>query len=183
MPNGAAGVWILTVPHDHSHDDPDHSQDDPDHSQDDPRPLGAYAAMMGAYGVAVGAAALALRSRRSRVRRPGPMELALLALATQHVTRLVTRDSITSPLRAPFTEFEGAAGEGEVNERVVGTGLRRAVGELLSCPFCLGQWAATGLVASSVFAPTLATAGVTVLATAQLSDYLQLCYAALRHRQ
>jgi hypothetical protein len=157
---------------------PDHS-----HWQDDPRPLGAYASMMGVYCAAAGAAALALRGKRRNVRRPGGVDLALLALATQHVTRLVSKDSVTAPLRAPFTEFEGAAGEGEVNERVVGSGLRHAVGELLSCPFCLGQWAATGLVAGSVAAPTLGTAAVTVLATAQVSDYLQLAYAALRHRQ
>lgn len=153
------------------------------HSTHDPRPLGAYAAMMGLYGLVTGAAAIALREKRHNVRRPGAVDLALLGLAVQHVTRLVSKDSITAPLRAPFTEYEGPAGEGEVNERVVGSGIRHAVGELLSCPFCLGQWAATGLVAGSVAAPSLGTAAVTVLATAQLSDYLQLVYAALRHRQ
>lgn len=153
------------------------------HSHDDPRPLGAYAAMMSLYGGLAGAAVVALRGKRDNVRRPGAIDFVLLGLATQHVTRLVSKDAITSPLRAPFTEFEGAAGEGEVNERVVGTGLRHAVGELLGCPFCLGQWAATGLVAGSVAAPTLGTAAVTVLAAAQLSDYLQLAYAALRHRR
>lgn len=64
----------------------------------------------------------------------------------------------------------------------MGSGLRHAAGELLSCPFCLGQWAATGLVAGVVAAPALGTAAATILATAQLSDYLQLAYATLRHR-
>lgn len=145
--------------------------------------MGAYASMMGVYGAAVVAAAVGLRGKRRNVRRPGPMDLALLGLATQHVTRLVSKDSITAPIRAPFTEYEGASGEGEVDERVVGTSARHAIGELLSCPFCLGQWVATGLVAGSVAAPSFATAAVTALAAAQLSDYLQLVYAALRHRQ
>jgi Protein of unknown function (DUF1360) len=149
----------------------------------DTRPMGAYATLLGVYGAGALATTWALRGRRSRVRRPGPMELALLGLATQHLTRLISKDTVTAPLRAPFTRFEGPAGEGEVNERVVGRGARHVVGELLSCPFCLGQWVATGLVAANVALPAFGAATTTVLATAQLSDYLQLCYGALRHRQ
>jgi hypothetical protein len=151
--------------------------------RDDPRPLGGYLVMMGAYTTLTAAAVYSLRNRRGRVRRPSAMDLLLLGLATQHLSRLVSKDGVTAPLRAPFTEFEGAAGEGEVNERVVGSGLRHAVGELVSCPFCLDQWVATGLVAGWVAAPDLTTAAMSALAAAQLSDYLHLAYAALRHRQ
>lgn len=153
------------------------------HGAPDPRPLAAYAALMAGYTVAGGALALALRPRRGRIRRPSAGEFALLALATQRLTRLVAKDSVTSPLRAPFTRFEGPAGEGEVNEQVVGTGLRHAVGELVTCPFCLAPSMATGLWASTVALPTLGSAVVTILATAQASDTLQLAYAGLRHRQ
>lgn len=152
-------------------------------ARDDPRPLGSYVVLMGVYTTLTGVAAYALRHRRQSVRRPGPMDLLLLGLATQHLSRLVSKDGVTAPLRAPFTEFEGAAGEGEVNERVVGSGARHAIGELVSCPFCLDQWVATGLVAGWIAAPNLTTAAVSVLATAQLSDYLHLGYAAVRHRQ
>lgn len=145
--------------------------------------MGAYATLLGVYGTGALAATWALRGRKARVRRPRPMDVALLALATQHLARLISKDTVTAPLRAPFTRFEGPAGEGEVNERVVGRGLRHVVGELVSCPFCLGQWAATALVAVNVALPTFGAAATTVLATAQLSDYLQLCYAAFRHRQ
>jgi hypothetical protein len=152
-------------------------------THDDPRPLGGYLAMIGIYTSLTGAAVYALRNRRDRVRRPSPMDLALLALATQHLSRLVSKDGVTAPLRAPFTEFEGAAGEGEVNEQVVGSGIRHALGELISCPFCLDQWMATALVAGWVAAPNLSTAAMSALAAAQVSDYLHLVYAALRHRQ
>jgi Protein of unknown function (DUF1360) len=152
-------------------------------THDDPRPLGGYLAMMGAYATLTGTAVWALRRRRDRVCRPGPMEFLLLGLATQHLSRLISKDAVTSPIRAPFTEFEGAAGQGEVNERVVGSGVRHAVGEFISCPYCLGQWVATGLVAGRVAAPNLTTAAISALAAAQLSDYLQLVYATLRHRQ
>ncbi|MGH8980503.1 MAG: DUF1360 domain-containing protein [Acidimicrobiales bacterium] len=152
------------------------------HPHDDPRPLESYGLMMGVYGSLAGAAVYGLRNKGDRVRRVGAMDLVVLGLATQHLTRLISKDAITAPLRAPFTEFEGPAGEGEVNERVTGTGLRHAVGELLACPFCLGQWAATALVSGSIAAPRLGTAAATTLAVAQLSDYLHLVYAALRHR-
>ena len=48
---------------------------------------------------------------------------------------------MTSPLRAPFTRFEGASGHAEVAEEVrEHGGVKHAVGELLTCPFCLAQW-------------------------------------------
>lgn len=153
------------------------------HRHEDPRPLGSYAFTMSLYATLSAGAAYALRTKRHRLRTPSPAELVLAGLATQRLTRLISKDAVTAPLRAPFTEFEGPAGEGEVNERVVGTGLRHAAGELLSCPFCLGQWVATGLVVGSVAVPTLTAGAVSALATAQVSDYLQLVYAALRHRQ
>lgn len=45
-----------------------------------------------------------------------------MALATAHLSRLITKDSVTSVLRAPFARFEEPAGEGEVNEEAVGSG-------------------------------------------------------------
>lgn len=145
--------------------------------------MGGYVVMMSVYATLTGAAVYALRNRSARIRRPRAMDLVLLGLATQHLSRLVSKDGVAAPLRAPFTEFEGPAGEGEVNERVVGGGVRHALGELVSCPFCLDQWVATGLVAGWVAAPNLTTAAMTALAAAQVSDYLHLAYAALRHRQ
>ena len=139
--------------------------------------------MLGVYGSGALLRTVALLRWRHRVRRPSPAELLLLGLATQYVTRLIAKDTVTAPIRAPFTRFEGPAGEGEVNERAIGTGVRHVLGELLSCPFCLGQWVATGLVATNVAVPPFGAATTTVLATAQVSDHLQLAYAALRHRQ
>ena len=82
----------------------------------------------------------------------------------------------------PFTVFQEPAGEGEVNEEVIGHGAQHAIGELLTCPFCLGQWVATALVAGTVAAPTLTTAIVSVSALARASDYLQLLYGLIRER-
>lgn len=149
----------------------------------DPRPLSGYAALLAVYGGIVGASALGLRRRRARVRAMTPMDLLLMGLATAHLSRLITKVSVTSVLRIPFTRFEEPAGEGEVNEQVVGHGVRHALGELLTCPFCAAQWVATGLVAGRVAAPDLTAAVVSVSAVARLSDYLQLLYGLARQAE
>jgi hypothetical protein len=110
------------------------------------------------------------------------MDLLLYGLATEHLSRVLTKDAVTSPLRAPFTKFEGAAGEGEVNESATGHGTHHAIGEMLTCPFCAAQWVATGLFAGSIAAPTLTRAVVSISAVARLSDFLQFGYAYARQR-
>jgi hypothetical protein len=149
----------------------------------DPRPLQGYAGILAGYAVVSGALTFGLRHKKSKLSPLRPMELLLFGLATEHLSRVITKDSLTSFLRAPFTEFKEAAGEGEVNEEVIGTGARHAVGELLTCPFCLAQWVATGLIAGSVALPGLTTAVVSVSAVARLSDYLDLVYGLLRQEQ
>src|SRR3954470_21475884 len=96
------------------------------------RPLRSYALFMTAYGAAVGSAVLV--GRRRGVRPPariGAGDLALLALGTHRLSRLLAKDSITAVVRAPFTRYVDATGAGEVEEEVRGSGLRHAIGELL----------------------------------------------------
>jgi hypothetical protein len=149
---------------------------------DDPRPLTGYAALLALYGAVVGLSTLGLRRRRRQARSMSAMDVGLMALATAHLSRLITKDSVTSVLRAPFARFEAPAGEGEVNEEAVGSGLRHAVGELLTCPFCAAQWVATALVAGRLSAPNLTAAVVTVSAVARLSDFVQLAYGLARRQ-
>jgi hypothetical protein len=160
----------------------DHDDETPGGHSHDPRPLKGYAGIMASYGLLTAALTLLLRRKRFRVRPLSPWNFVLYALAAENISRLISKDSVTSPFRRPFTEFKEPAGEGEVNEEVIGSGPRHAIGELLTCPFCLDQWVATGLVAGSVAAPTLATAVVSVSALARTADYLQLLYGLLRER-
>jgi hypothetical protein len=146
----------------------------------DPRPLGGYAVLLGAYATLASATLFALRGRANRVREIDVRTLFLGAIATEHLSRLIAKDSITAVLRAPFTEFVEATGEGEVKERVVGTGLRHAIGELLTCPFCLAQWVGTALVAGSVAVPNLTSAVITISALARCADVVQIGYDRLK---
>src|SRR5258708_25677834 len=117
-------------------DDGRHDSDEPgsDHDDEtshghhhDPRPLKSYAGIMPRYGVLSAVLALLLRRKRFAVRPLSPWNFALSALAAEHISRLISKASVTSPVRSPFTEFKEAAGEGEVNEEVVGSGPRHAI--------------------------------------------------------
>ena len=148
------------------------------------RPLGGYARVMGGYAGAVGLAALAVkRSGRRLPDRIAPYDLTLLAIATHKASRLLTKEAVTSPLRAPFTRFEGVSGPNELHEEVRHEdGVKHAIGELLTCPFCLGQWLATGFGLGLVVAPRLTRMVASVLAVRAGSDVLQYGYAIAQRR-
>lgn len=146
---------------------------------DTPRPLGGYLAVLGIYTVVVTVATVsALVTGRKLPTRWGLQDLITVTLGTHKLSRTLTKDAVTSPLRAPFTRYTGTGGPAEVQEEVrEQSPLRHSLGELLTCPFCLDMWVATGFAIGLVFLPrfTRLVAGVfTVLAGA---DFLQLAYA------
>jgi Protein of unknown function (DUF1360) len=151
---------------------------------DEPRPLGAYLATMAAYASALASVVAIGRFRKVRLpARVTPWDVAVTGVAVHKLSRVLAKDPVTTPLRAPFTTFEGRAGEAEVNERVREHGqVRHAVGELVTCPFCLAQWVATGFVAGFVLAPKVTRLASWTMASVAVADFLQLGYAALQKR-
>ena len=148
------------------------------------RPLGSFTAIMAGYGGTVAGTAALLRATGTPLPdRIGAADLALIATATHKLSRLLAKDPVTSPLRAPFTTFAGRSGEAELAEDVRGTGARKAIGELVTCPFCVGQWVATGFVLGLVVAPRATRLAASVFATLAVSDLLQLAYAAAEQGQ
>jgi hypothetical protein len=146
----------------------------------DERPLGGYLLLGSSYLAAVaGLTALTTRRRRRLPTRIDPQDIALLGIASHKLSRLLSKAAVTSPLRAPFTRFRGRSGPGELSEETRGAGVHKAVGELATCPFCLGQWVATLFSFGLVNAPRTTRVVATVFAVASLSDALQLGYAAL----
>jgi hypothetical protein len=144
------------------------------------RPLGSYLATLAVYGLSTGALVLLARRRGASPRSIGAADLALMTVTTHKLSRLMAKDPVTSPLRAPFTRYTGTGGPAELAEEVRGHGVRHAVGELVTCPFCTSQWIATAYTAGLVFAPSATRmAGATMTAVAG-SDWLQLAYARLQ---
>lgn len=86
-------------------------------------------------------------------------------------------------MRAPFTRFNGESDRpGEVLEEPRGSGLQRAVGELLVCPYCLGQWVGTGLLAAYLREPRAARTVAAAFAIVAGADLLQEAWVAVDKR-
>jgi hypothetical protein len=148
------------------------------------RPLRGYGAFIAAYGAVVGAAVLYGRKRGVKLPdRVGLSDLALLSVATHRVSRLISKDSITSVVRAPFARYVEPAGAGEVNEEVRGSGIRHAFGELIECPFCLAQWVGTAFVGGLVFAPRATRVVASTFSVIAVADWLQFGYAKLQQSE
>jgi hypothetical protein len=106
----------------------------------------------------------------------------MAGIATQKVSRLIAKDKVTSFVRAPFTRFQEKAGHGEVEEQPRGTGLRRATGELVACPYCLAQWISGGFAVGYVFTPRLTRLLAGMWTIHALADAAQLAYRAAEKR-
>jgi hypothetical protein len=146
------------------------------------RPLGGYLALMSIYSTAtLGAAGLARALRRPAPERLSPWDVAQLGVATHKLSRLVTKDPVTSPLRAPFTRYTGLSAPGELEEEVrAKDGLSHSVGELLTCPMCFAQWVATALCAGLVIAPRTTRLALATFTAVAGADFLQHVYVALQ---
>ncbi len=151
------------------------------YSPEEPKPLGGYAMLLLTFngGLALLGAVLA-HSRRRLPERVAGKDLALMSVATFKLSRLITKDKVTATVRAPFTQYADDAGPAEVSERPRGaSGLRRAVGELLTCPYCMEQWIATCLLALFVWQPRLARAVSSLFTMVTGADVLQQAWVAL----
>lgn len=146
-----------------------------DHS----RPLAGYLGVLVVYSVLVAVTTvLAAVTGRKLPERWHLQDLITVTVGTHKLSRTLTKDAVTSPLRAPFSHYAGTGGPAEVMEESrEASQLRHSLGELLTCPFCLDMWVATGFAIGLIFAPrfTRLIAGTfTALAGA---DFLQLAYA------
>jgi hypothetical protein len=146
---------------------------------DDARPLRGYVAVLGIYSSVVMLTALiAAITGRKLPERWRTHDLVTITFGSHKLSRTLSKDAVTSPIRAPFTRYAGAGGPAEVHEETRNSSeLRHSLGELLTCPFCLDMWVATAFVIGLIFAPRftrLIAGSFTALAGA---DFLQLAYA------
>jgi hypothetical protein len=135
------------------------------HTSDDPpaRPID-YAALSAGWGAALGTVLIAARDKGEEPVRAA--EILPLGLATFALSKLVAKEKVDKWVREPFVE-ERADGD-----RVPrGSGLRYAVGELLTCTRCVGTWSALGLVALRVTRPREARVVTAVLGASALNDW------------
>ncbi|MBV9008734.1 MAG: DUF1360 domain-containing protein [Verrucomicrobia bacterium] len=140
-----------------------------------PDEMPVYAALIGVFNAILALFLFFRRNARTR-QEPSPSDLLLLGLATQKASRVLTRAKVTHPLRAPFTEIEGSAGAGELDERPRGSGLQKTIGQLVTCPYCIGMWIASGFVYGFAIQPRMTRMVASIFAVSSIADFTQQCY-------
>ena len=154
-----------------------------EYTNGEPRPLAGDLGAMTAYVGLVSAAAAAVKaSGRDLPERIPVGDAVLLTVATFRLARRIAKDPVTAPIRAPFVRFEGASGHAEVAEEVrEHGGMKHAVGELLTCPFCLAQWVGTAFVFGYVAAPRATRLAALTMTMVAGSDVLQFVYDSIQN--
>lgn len=140
-------------------------------------PLAGYTAAMVTF--ALGLSGLLAWVTRRKAPLPTLVDVALLGVGTHKLSRIVSKDFVTAPLRAPFTHRQEPEGAGEVHDEPRGGAARKAAGYLLTCPYCLGPWIATGLSAFLAGKPLQTRLVLRVLTAVTISDFLHLSYSRL----
>ena len=130
-----------------------------------PKRRATYLTLIGIFGGCY-AAFSAWEQKRGEELDIGALDLAMLGLATYRVGRVVAFDAVTEPLRAPVTEER----DGGVEPK--GSGVRRALGELVSCPTCIGTWIAAGSVYGLRLAPRPTRTFLAIMAAGGLAEVL-----------
>ncbi len=146
----------------------------------DERLLAEYAATLAFFIASVAVLTGVARQQNRFPKRFGPFDLALLGVATHKLSRLLAKDRITGIFRAPFVNYIRSAGAGEVEEEPRGRGLQRGIGNLVSCPYCMGPWSAAALAFGFLFAPKISRFFAGILSSVAISDFLHRAYVAAK---
>ena len=145
-------------------------------------PFASYATLTVIFGTGFGAGLLGARRSGRLPERVGAGDVLLIGTASHKLSRLVSKDKVTAFVRAPFTEYQEPGGPGEVEESPRGEGARRALGELLVCPYCLGLWTAAGFHLGLLWAPRTTRLLTSTFTALTISDFLQIAYKMAEDR-
>jgi len=131
-----------------------------------------YMALNAVFGALLAGVVLAARERTSSREPLTTRDLAVTGAATFALSKVIARERIGSWVREPFVEEERG-------RRPRGSGLRHAMGELLTCTRCVGAWSALGLVGLRLTSPATGRVVNDVLAVSAMNDWLQAAFKLL----
>jgi hypothetical protein len=141
-------------------------------------PYESYAALVATYGGLLATAGVLGRWLSRSASTHTALDFAVLAAANFKAARTISHDKVTSFVREPFVE--GDAYEGD--EQPAPEGIRRAVGELVTCSRCIGTWTAAGLTSIQILAPRFGRMLTWSLAASAANDFLQAGFTALTQK-
>lgn len=146
---------------------------------DSPTAPGDYLILEAVYLAAL-TGVVVLTSRRERSgQAPIPRaEFPVLAVASFALAHTLAKEKVSTWLREPFVREGGDHKPVEAE----GIGLRRVVGELLTCTRCLGPWSALALVGVRIASPSGGRTVATVLALSGANNVAQSAFCLLNAR-
>lgn len=140
---------------------------------------GDYAALEAVFLGGLGGVIALARRRDQKGGQPiARRDLPVLAMATFAMADVLAKEKVSTWLREPFVREEAdhkpAAAEG--------TGIRYAIGELLTCTRCVGTWSALSLVGLWTASPAAGQTAANVFALAGINDLLQSAFRLLAEK-
>jgi hypothetical protein len=133
-----------------------------------------YAKLNAVYGALFLAVLVSARKRAGAEDQIPARELIPMGAATFALAKVVAREKIGTWVREPFVEQDGSKPTAPR-----GRGLRRAVGELVTCTRCVGAWSALGVVGLRVIDPKSGRIVTNVLAASAMNDWMQAGFKML----
>lgn len=118
-------------------------------------------------------------------RRPDQIDLqdwGLLTLATFRMSRMVAYDKVMQTYRSPVVDIvphDSGAGE-TTRVKPDATGMKRALGEMISCPICNGTWISAGLVYGLCFVPNYTRTLINVMSAVGAVEILHAAFEAIQ---
>jgi Protein of unknown function (DUF1360) len=138
---------------------------------EDERPLPEYAALAGTFSAVLAGFLFAAGPRLPE--RISLTDTVRIGLASYKLGRLIAKDPVASFVRAPVTE------DPEATEPKI-EGAARVLGELVTCPYCIGLWIASGFAYSLVLFPRQTRLVTTIFGGQALADFLNAGFVRLR---
>jgi len=118
-------------------------------------------------------------SRKDKQLNFSALDFSMLGLASFRVGRMTAYDAVVEPLREPFTEtVEDESGAGMTSE-AAGSGTRKVLGELLTCPICAGTWAAAAMVYGVRIAPGPTRLFIAIMSAAGATEVINSAVEAM----
>jgi hypothetical protein len=138
------------------------------------RPLPEYAALSATFMSVLGG--FLLVAQRRLPERVGFGDVVRIGLASYKIGRLIAKEEVASFVRAPLTQDEETT-------QPKPEGFQRVFGELVTCPYCIGLWVASGLSYSLVLFPRQTRLVTTIFGAQAVADFLNAGFVRLRDAQ
>ena len=138
---------------------------------EDERPLPEYATLALAFWTGFG---LFVAGNRDRLpERYRVLDLTAIALSSYKLARVITKEDVAAFVRAPVTEDPDA-------QQPKPEGMARVLGELVTCPYCIGLWLTSALSYSQVLFPRETRFFTSIFGTYAVTDFLHAGFVRLK---